>query len=70
MRHQSADGRSLSVDFTLTGGAFTVASVYALCAAAGRVAFSLPFLGHGEGLHVHQALPIASGAGAGAWISG
>ena len=44
MRHQSADGRTLSVDFTFAGGAFTVASVYAPCAPAGRAAFFIQHL--------------------------
>ena len=44
IRHQSADGRILSVDFTFAGGAFTVASIYAPCTAAGRAAFFVQHL--------------------------
>ena len=44
MPHQSADGRTLSVDFTFARGAFTVASAYAPCAAASRAAFFIQIL--------------------------
>ena len=44
IRHQSADGRILSADFTFVGGAFTVASIYAPCTAAARAAFFIQHL--------------------------
>ena len=46
MRHQSADCPTLSLDFTFAGEAYTVASVYAPCAAADRAA-----------LFIHHLLP-------------
>ena len=39
IRHQSADGRILSVDFSFAHGEFTIASIYAPCTAADRAAF-------------------------------
>lgn len=39
LRHQAGDGRSLSIDFTFAGGAFTAVSVYAPCVPAQRAAF-------------------------------
>ena len=44
IRHQSADGRILSADFTFAGEAFTVASIYAPCTAAGRAVFFIQHL--------------------------
>ena len=44
IRHQSADGRILSADSLFARGAFTVASIYAPCTAAGRATFSFQHL--------------------------
>ena len=39
LRHNSADGRTLSVDFTYTRAAFTAIYIYAPCTAADRSAY-------------------------------
>ena len=39
LRHSSADGRTLSVDFTYTRAAFTAINIYAPCTAADRSAY-------------------------------
>ena len=44
IRHQSADGRILSVDFSFAGGEFTITSIYAPCTAADRAAFFIQHL--------------------------
>ena len=44
IRHQSADGRILSMDFSFADGEFTIASIYAPCTAVDRAAFFIQHL--------------------------
>ena len=44
IRHQSADGRILSVDFSFADGEYTIASIYAPCTAVDRAAFFIQHL--------------------------